>query len=376
VQLRVNKVDNVPKSAGISFEEFDGKVPDVNNLLKFCTDNGCSDLYIKVGQAPFVTRWGFIHTVPSYPVTSKIWNEWAKEAITSENNAKYVRQKMLDFSYTIALQHEGKADALSEELVEELRYRVSAGFSLGRNIATFRMITRSLPSFSSINFPENIQGILRQVMKKRQGITLFVGVTGSGKTTTLAACMNDFTKNGGPLENTTIISLEDPVEYVFPSTQNVNILQKELGTDFKNFADGVKQSLREHPNFANVGETRDKETIETLVEGSRTGHGVISSFHASDCADTISRMYNMLAGQNEGIMYDLVVNLNLILCQRLIPNVNGFQLDTQYMVFTDEIKAYLNKSIANGENIPMVINGLFQDEKLLSSGLLKDWSVK
>ena len=204
----------------------------------FCTNNKCSDLYIKVGQQPYITRWGIIYLVPSFPITAKIWNDWAKEAITSENNAKYVRQKMLDLSYTIALPPK---DSLT--LSEELRYRVSAGFSLGRNTAVFRMITKDLPSFSSISFPSNIRQILCEYIFKRQGITLFVGVTGSGKTTTLAAAINDFSQPGGPLNNTTIISLEDPVEYVFSSSINVNILQKELGVDFKTFADGIKQSL-------------------------------------------------------------------------------------------------------------------------------------
>jgi Tfp pilus assembly pilus retraction ATPase PilT len=345
-------------------------MPDIDMLLRFCTENECSDLYIKVGQEPYITRWGLLYTVPTHPVTAKIWNAWAKEAITSENNAAYVRKKMLDLSYVIS---EPGVDAEGLSTVNELRYRVSVGFSMGKNIATFRMITKELPSFSKINFPSDIERILKQVIAKRQGITLFVGVTGSGKTTTLAACMRDFSLPGGVMNNTTIISLEDPVEYVFPSSENVNILQKELRVDFKNFADGVKQSLREHPNFVNVGETRDRETVETLVEASRTGHGVISSFHASDCGDTISRMYNMLVGQNEGIMHDVIANLSLILCQRLIPSDTGFRLNTQYMVFTDELKMHLNHQIAAGENIPVVINELFGREPLLKAKVLKDW---
>lgn len=345
---------------------FSMKIPEVNSILKFCTENKCSDLYLKVGQQPFINRYGRIYRVPSMDLTHKIWNDWAKEAITSENNAKYVRAKMLDFSYTL-INNTGLEDQ------NEYRYRVSAGFSMGKNIATFRMITPELPSFSGIKFPQNVAELLKQMAVKKQGIVLFVGVTGSGKTTTFASCINDFSKDGGPFENTTIIALEDPIEYQYQSTSNFNILQKELGTDFKDFASGVKQSLREHPNFVNVGETRDSETVETLVEGARTGHGVWSSFHASDVGDTISRMYNMLYNGNSSVMYDVIANMNFILCQRLVAAPDGFQLLTQYMVFTDEIKKYLSDCIDRGDNIPKTINLLFQKSDLLQSGVIQDW---
>ena len=367
---KTDKNKDHDKSKTLDLSIFENKSPTIDELLQFCTEQKCSDLYIKVGQEPFINRWGRIHKVPCFPISAKVWNEWAKEAITSENNAKYVRSKMLDLSYTITLQSK---DSLSYG--EELRYRVSAGFSMGRNIATFRMITKELPSFSTISFPNHLKDILYDDFAKRQGITLFVGVTGSGKTTTLAAAMNDFSNDNGPLANSTIISLEDPVEYIFPATINVNILQKELGVDFKTFADGIKQSLREHPNFVNVGETRDKETIEALVEGARTGHGVVSSFHASDVADTIARMYNMLIGQNEGIMYDVISNMNLVLCQQLVADDEngGFKLRTQYMIFNDKIKEILNTAISNGDNIPVTITKLFKNDEFIQNGYCQDW---
>ena len=342
-------------------EKFYNKVPDINELLIFCTENKCSDLYLNVNNQPYISRYGLLYLVPTFPLTNKIWNEWAKYAISSENNAKYVRQKMLDFSYTI------DKDGI------EYRYRISAGFSFNSNIASFRMISKELPSFESINFPQNIENILRSIGKKRQKISLIVGATGSGKSTTFAACINDFSKHGGPFENSVIISLEDPIEYKFNKTENVNIIQKELGTDFKEFSLGVKQALREHPNFINVGETRDRETINTLVEASRTGHSVWTSFHATDVADTISRLYNHLINDNSEIMYDLIANMNIILCQRLIPSNNGFKLNIQYMIFTDEIIKFLSNLIECNKNIPNEIHKLFQNQALIKHGIVKDW---
>ena len=171
-----------------------------------------------------------------------------------------------------------------------------------------------------------------------------------------------------------MISLEDPIEYRYNSTNSFYIMQKELGIDFKQFDLGVKQALREHPNFVNVGETRDRDTINTLVEASRTGHAVITSFHSSDVADTISRLYNYLITYNPEIMYDLIANLNIILCQKLIPSENGFKLNTQYMIFNDAIVLYLTKMIQDGKNIPTEINKLFKNQELIKYGLVKDWN--
>lgn len=525
-QLKLQKIfkDENPFEK-LLFERFNNKIPEVDEILTFCTENKCSDLYIKVGKKPYISKYGKIYEVPTFELTMKIWQDWAKLAISSENNAKYVRQKMLDFSYSIIPKNSNDQSNIDSEPVE-YRYRVSAGFSLGKNIATFRMISKELPSFNSIKFPKDIIDILKDVGQKRNKITMFVGVTGSGKsviynqqlqvtnftfkefktitwedlkthnffpdgsevieiapweyrpcykltigessivvsdehllkcyfgekiiprtffdgefieywasakdifnyktlsgseifmydscnntwnkldnielydngfpqkcrciktstghyqigkftnhnTTTMAACINDFSKQDGPFHDSVMISLEDPIEYIYPNTDNVNILQKELGSDFKEFSLGVKQALREHPNFINVGETRDKETINTLIEASRTGHAVYTSFHASDVADTISRLYNYLIADNQDVMYDLISNLNLIICQKLLPQGNSFKLLTQYMVFTDQIIQYLNNMIEQGKNIPNVINALFKNEELIKHKIVKNWS--
>ena len=191
-------------------------------------------------------------------------------------------------------------------------------------------------------------------------------------TTTMACCINDFSRVNGPFDNSTLISLEDPIEYIYKPTNTVNILQKELGVDFKEFALGVKQALREHPNF---GETRDAETIQTLLEASRTGHAVWTSFHASGVSDTIARMLNHLSKESDDAVYDLINNLNLIVCQKIKSNKAKFVLYTQYMFFTSEIKSYLTKGIfSHKSNTADLIDRLFQDKRLVEAGIVKDWS--
>ena len=347
-----------------AIKEFKGKViNDIDDLLRFCTENGCSDLYITVGKKPYISKYGKIYMINCLnEINKNIWNIWATRAITNEMNSNYVVNKMLDLSYQV----ESKNGDI-------YRYRVSAGYSQSRNIATFRMISSENPSFSNINFPKDIASIISDRISYKNNIIMICGPTGSGKTTTFAACINDFSKDNGPLTNSIIVSLEDPIEYLYASTDNMSITQKELGRDFKQFSLGVKQALREHPNFINVGETRDKETIGTLVEASRTGHAVMTSFHSSNIADTISRLYNYLNKDNNEIMYDLISNMNMILCQKLIPSDTGFKIKIQYLIFTNEIIDRVNKAIINKENIPMFISSLLKDEELLKEGIIKDW---
>lgn len=150
---------------------FAGKSPSIDELLKFCTENKCSDLYIKVDSEPYISRYGKIIRIPCKPTDKRQWNEWSAGAISSEMNARYVREKMLDTSYIIRLGANQKP----------LRYRVSVGFSGGKNIATFRMISVVPPSFTRLQFPKQVEEALRATLQKTNGITVLAGPTGSGK---------------------------------------------------------------------------------------------------------------------------------------------------------------------------------------------------
>lgn len=191
-------------------------------------------------------------------------------------------------------------------------------------------------------------------------------------TTTLAAVMNTFTRPGGVLDNKVIITLEDPIEYIFHSTDSVKFSQKELDKDFSNFALGIKQALREHPNCINVGEARDKEVITAAIEASRTGHRVTTSFHASDVAGTVSRLLFHLDNSID-LAYDLILNLNLIMSQQLIKQDTGYLVDTQYLYFSDEVTQAIIRAIDNNQNIQVVVNELVHNPELQDAWIAKDW---
>lgn len=348
-------------SSSMDMSQFANRKAEINELLIFATENGCSDLYIKLDEQPYLNQYGKLYRVPCYPTNRLIFNDWAKIAISSENNATYVRQKMLDFSYVVP--------------AKGYRYRASAGFSTNKNTCVFRMIDNSLPTFGQKNIPKDMQALLNKSLSARGGITLLAAPTGNGKTTTIAASINLFSEPDMPLDNSNIITLEDPIEYVYESKPSFVIRQKELGKDFKTFALGVKQALREHPSHIMVGESRDAETISVLVEAARTGHSVITTFHTGSVGDTIARLRNYLISTNPEIVYDLIANMNVIICQRLMPAANnkGYQLKYQFMYFTDAIKDLLVEAIDKGKNVPFVIGKLFKNEQLLKTGVLKDF---
>ena len=363
--MAVFTIDNI----NIKISKYKDRLVFIPELLQFCSENNCSDLYIKVGDYPYITRYGKVIRVPCLPINTKIWNEFAIYAISSERNAEYTRNKMLDFAYTIPIPETSKF----YDKYKEFRYRVSSGYSGNKNIATFRMITPELPTFSKLNFPEQIIEKLKLSFNNRSGIIILAGPTGSGKTTTLAACINDFTKPNNPLDNKMIITLEDPCEYIYESTNNVKINQKELGVDFKSFALGVKQSLREHPHMILCGEIRDREVINTTIEAARTGHLVSTTLHSDSVAGTVARLAYYIQDNSGDMMHDLIMNLNFILAQRITADGSKFLLDTQYIFFTDDIIKYLLNMIEENKNISRTINNLFTNDEFVKSGVVKDW---
>lgn len=351
----------------ISSYEFNTAVkslpPDANKMLEFCTENGCSDLFLKVGEPSMIYRYGILYQTQA--IFDEIaWNKFANAAITSELNARYVRDKMVDFSYAHPQKH--------------YRYRVNAGFSVGKNIATFRMITNKLPSFQTLKVGKDVSSLLEKAWSEKQGISLMCGATGSGKTSTLAACINSFSsgyngKENLPLKDAHLITLEDPIEYIYPTLSSTRIIQKELGKDFMSFELGIKSALREHPTHILVGETRDKNTISALVNASMTGHSTFSTFHCSTVSETMSRIHSYLTGENQEIMFDLVSNMNFILCQRLIKGRKGVTLSYQYMFFIDEIKKTLTEALYKNLNVPRVVDNLMTNESLIKAGICSGW---
>ena len=346
----------------------------IEDLLIFTTEHNCSDLYIKTFECPYISRFGRIVRVPCAPISKDTWSIFYDKYILNELNAGYVRQKLLDTS--VAIRVPETSPNYGKYPNNCYRYRVSFGFSEEKNVATFRMIKPDQPTFDTINYNEKCVEALRKAYKKSSGICYETGPTGSGKSTTMAACINTFTQPGEILDNKVFITLEDPIENIFSSTDSVKISQKELGKDFLTFGMGIKAALREHPNIIIVGECRDKEVICAAIEAARTGHVTCTTFHASDVAGTINRLLYHL-DNDKNLSLDLILQLNIILSQKMLKSNGKYLVDTQFLLFEDEITARLVELLDDPDaNLSKEINKMIQDPELQAKGLVKDWDYK
>ena len=346
----------------------------IEDLLIFTTEHNCSDLYIKTFEQPYISRFGKIIRVPCVPITKDTWAIFYDKYILNELNAGYVRKKLLDTSVAVRVPENSPNYGKYPNNV--YRYRVSFGFSEEKNVATFRMIKPEQPTFNTINYNDKCVEALRKAYAKPSGICYMTGPTGSGKSTTMAACINTFTQPGELLDNKVFITLEDPIENLFSNTDSVKVCQKELGKDFIDWGMGIKAALREHPNIIIVGECRDKEVICAAIEAARTGHVTSTTFHASDVAGTINRLLYHL-DNDRNLSLDLILQLNIILAQKMLKQNGKYLVDTQYMVFSDEVTKRLVELLEDPDaNISKEINAMIADPELIAKGLVKDWDYK
>ena len=367
------KANNDIFSEENDIQQFDHQEVSIVDLLVWATTSGCSDLYIKEFDYPYVSRFGKIVKIPCVPISRDAWMEFQDAYINNQMVDTYMVTRMLDTATEVRIPQDNPYYGVNDEYF--FRYRSSFGFSDGSRIGTFRMIRPEQPSFATINYPEQCKVALQEAFSHRTGIIVFTGATGSGKTTTQVAVMNDFTRPGQVLDNKVIIGLEDPIEYTFKSTESVKFNQKELEKDFTSYELGIKQALREHPNIILIGECRDKPVINATIEAARTGHLVSTSFHASNVGGTIARLSFHL-DNDINLIYDLIINLRIIMSQTLVPSDTGYLVDTQYMIFNDNITRRILEIVQKNENISLEIEKMFKEQNLIDQGLVKDWDYK
>ena len=200
-------------------------------------------------------------------------------------------------------------------LVDKARFRINAFSQKSNYSIVLRKLNTSIPSLESLALPE----IVKQIPHEKTGLVLVTGATGSGKSTTLAAVLNEI--NHGKAVH--IITLEDPVEFIHPHLQ-ATFNQRELGTDFDSFANGLRAALRQAPKVILVGEMRDRETVKIAISAAETGHLVLSTLHTIDAGQTINRILGMFEPEEqEQIRVRLADTLRWVMSQRLVPKING-----------------------------------------------------
>jgi twitching motility protein PilT len=197
----------------------------------------------------------------------------------------------------------------------ETRWRANFSKQQGRQSCSFRIVPKHRLRLRELRLPET----LKDVLKTPRGLVLLTGPTGQGKSTTVRALIQEINAT----QALRIITIEDPIEYIFDDNLS-QFEQREVGIDTGSFADGIRNAMRQDPNVIFVGEIRDRESIFTAMQAAETGHLVFTTLHADSAAQAIGRIreyYPATEQDNIGVM--LARNLNMIICQRLIPDVNG-----------------------------------------------------
>ncbi|MFH1109233.1 MAG: PilT/PilU family type 4a pilus ATPase [Planctomycetota bacterium] len=272
----------------------------IERLLAGMTQHEASDLHLKVGYSPFYRITGHLRKLdmPPFP-DSKYIEAMLAGLIPEARRQEFQQHGALDFS----------ARGSTGD-----RYRVNLYRSTGETHASIRRVQSRIPSFEELRLPD----VYRQtVMHSSDGLILISGVTGCGKSTTLAAMVEHVNQ----MRSMHIITVEDPVEYMFHPKKSI-ISQREIGVDVPSYHEALRYMVRQDPDCILIGELRDRETMTAALQAAETGHLVLGSLHVADAAQTFARILEFFPrDEHPFIRSSLANSLRAILCQKLLPGI-------------------------------------------------------
>ena len=289
-----------------------------------------SDLNMTVDKPLQVESSGQLKSVPLDPPVERITPFQAEMIALNLING--------DRRLTNILLTEGSCDS-SYQLPGKARFRVNIFSQKGYYSTVMRQLATRVPTIEDLKLPQ----AFRKMTEERNGIILVTGSTGSGKSTSLAAVLNEINEK----KSVHVVTLEDPVEYVH-SQKKATFNQRELGADFDTFASGLRAALRQAPKVILVGEMRDRETVEIGLSAAETGHLVLSTLHTVDAGQTINRIIGMFEREEEKqIRIRLTDTVRWIACQRLLPKEGGGRV-AAFEIMGSNLR--VKDSILNGES--------------------------
>lgn len=273
----------------------------IKNLLRLCAQQNASDLHLTVGRYPTFRIDGKLFPLIQETILTPEDIKAIGDAIISEKNKeKLTNEGQVDFSYS---------------LEEKARFRTNAFFQQGFLSIAFRLIPREIRDLKQLNLPETLYNFT----KFSQGLFLVVGPVGHGKSTTLAALINEINHKN----EKHIVTIEDPIEYIYEQDKCI-INQREVFQDSQSFHLALKAVFREDANVVLVGEMRDLETISTAITAAETGHLIFATLHTNDSPQTIDRIIDVFpARQQNQVRTQLAGSLLGVVSQRLVPKIKG-----------------------------------------------------
>jgi twitching motility protein PilT len=273
----------------------------LSDLLITTARQGASDLHIAVGRRPTLRLDGILVPLQQEEIiTPEVAEGLVSALLTPQQKETFLHNREIDFSFSHG---------------DDARFRANAFFQRGYMAAALRLIPAQIKTIEELGLPP----VLHDFAKISQGFILCVGPAGQGKSTTLAAVLDEI--NHTRTEH--IITIEDPIEYLFSQDRSI-ISQREVGGDTSNFNQALKSVLRQDPDVIMVGEMRDPESISTAMTAAETGHLVFSTLHTNSASQTIDRIIDSFPeGQQGQVTSQLAATLVAIVSQRLVPKISG-----------------------------------------------------
>ncbi len=290
----------------------------LREMLDTVVEKKASDLHLIRGVPPTVRIDGELSFLEKKPLTESDLDTYFAEIVQDqEKKERFLKEKELDFAY---------------EIGRKARLRVNAYYQRDSIAFSIRHLFATIPKLEDLNLPE----VLKDLVKKPNGLILVTGPTGSGKSTTLAAmidCINE-------LRSVHVVTIEDPIEYVYAPKKSI-ISQREVGGDTRSFSDALRHVLRQDPDVILIGEMRDYETMQAAITAAETGHLVFSTLHTTSAAQTVDRIIDVFPPyQQPQVRSQLATTLQAVITQRLLKRVDvkGRVPVTEVMVVTAAIR--------------------------------------
>ncbi len=274
----------------------DGKLR-VEKYFRSVMKMGASDLHLKAGAPAHVRLDGRVRPLQGEPLSNEVIEEMLFEIMSPEQRALFREKGACDFAYQVG----------------EDRFRINVFRQRGLTSVAARRIPKHIRDYEELHLPP----VLERLANLHQGMILLTGITGSGKSTTIAAMLQQINDTRA----CHIVTIEDPIEFVYED-KKAFVNQREIGLDVADFSDGLKYLMRQDPDVVLIGELRDQETFAAALQAAESGHLCFGTVHASSCAGALSRILELFPEQARPLIRSsLQFNLQAIICQKLLPGI-------------------------------------------------------
>jgi twitching motility protein PilT len=304
-------------TAADSSVETSASEPEANKLFRLVMKYKGSDLHLKVSLPPAMRLAGVLRQMQLPPLSTADMERLMYPLLTPRQRGILDEEGGVDFAHIV----------YDNEL--ETRFRVNLFKQRGRLSLVARRVSNKIPSFEDLHLPP----VLAEITKYEQGIVILAGVTGSGKSTTIASMLQYMNER----ERLHIVTIEDPIEYTFKDEKSI-INQREVGIDVINWDVALKHAVRQDPDVILVGEMRDRETFSAAMHAAETGHLVFGTIHAGTAPSTVSRLLDLFPhDMHASLRQSLEFNLKAIIAQKLVPTTKEWAAKGVTRVPTNEI---------------------------------------